>query len=175
MNELDEVLKEFLIESHENLDQLDRDLVALEKAPRDRERLASIFRTIHTIKGTCGFFDLTRLGKLTHAGENLLCRLRDGQLVLTPDIASALLALVDVVRTILRNLETTGQEGDGDYTELTARLTRLQACGDQPSPPLAGPTITEASDALTPTVAESAIRVDVGLLDRLMNLVGELV
>src|SRR5215470_14743888 len=93
--DLDPVVKEFLVESYENLDQLDRDLVALEKAPQDRERLASVFRTIHTIKGTCGFFGFAKLEAVTHAGENLLSRLRDGELLLDAEITSALLALVD--------------------------------------------------------------------------------
>jgi chemotaxis protein histidine kinase CheA len=91
MNELDVVVQEFLIESHENLDQLDQDLVALEKDPRNSDRLASIFRTIHTIKGTAGFLEFTQLGALTHASENLLSRLRDGQMLLSPETTSALI------------------------------------------------------------------------------------
>ena len=72
------------MESHENLDQLDTDLVALEQEPDSRERLSSIFRTIHTIKGTSGFLAFNRLEAVTHVGENLLSRLRDGELELTP-------------------------------------------------------------------------------------------
>ena len=62
MDEMDEIVQEFLVESHENLDQLDRDLVALEREPDSRELLASVFRTIHTIKGTSGFLAFRRLG-----------------------------------------------------------------------------------------------------------------
>ena len=101
---LDDVLKEFLIESQENLDQLDRDLLTLERDPANRDVLAVVFRTIHTIKGTCGFFDFHRLGAVTHAGENLLSKLRDGQLTLTRDITTALLALVDAVRGMLATI-----------------------------------------------------------------------
>ena len=72
MDGLDDIVEEFLVESHENLDQLDRDLVALEQEPNSRERLSSIFRTIHTIKGTSGFLAFNRLEKVTHVGENLL-------------------------------------------------------------------------------------------------------
>ena len=88
---MDEIVKEFLVESYDNLDQLDRDLVALEDAPDDRGRLSSIFRTIHTIKGTCGFLGLPRptgqaescrdhaLVHLCSGGERLLlCVLDDG-------------------------------------------------------------------------------------------------
>lgn len=67
---MDETVKEFLIESNENLNQLDRDLVELENSPDDRERLSAIFRTIHTIKGTCGFLAFGKLERVTHAGEN---------------------------------------------------------------------------------------------------------
>lgn len=82
MSELDPIVREFLVESYENLDQLDRDLVTLEKDPGNHDRLASIFRTIHTIKGTCGFFGFSKLESVTHVGENLLSRLRDGIQVL---------------------------------------------------------------------------------------------
>ena len=98
MDELDDIIKEFLVESYENLDQLDRDLVALEDAPDDRNRLSSVFRTIHTIKGTCGFFGFNVLEAVTHVGENLLSMLRDGTKILDPEITSVLLRLVDSVR-----------------------------------------------------------------------------
>lgn len=81
MDDLDHLIREFLVESHENLDQLDRDLVQLETDPHNRERLDRIFRTIHTIKGTCGFLNFDRLEAVTHAGESLLSHLRDGRLV----------------------------------------------------------------------------------------------
>src|ERR1700686_1820096 len=98
MNDVDLVIKEFLVESHENLDKLDGDLVGLEKDPTNRERLSSVFRTIHTIKGTCGFFGFAKLGAVTHVGENLLGLLRDGRLLLSPGGTSALLGLVGAVR-----------------------------------------------------------------------------
>src|SRR5205823_736356 len=75
MSDLDEVIKDFLVESYENLDRLDRDLITLEGDPTNREGLASIFRTIHTIKGTCGFFEFNQLASVTHSGENLLSQL----------------------------------------------------------------------------------------------------
>ena len=77
-----EIVKDFLVESYENLDRLDRDLVALEKDASSREILASVFRTIHTIKGTSGFLAFNKLEAVTHVGESLLARLRDGQLTL---------------------------------------------------------------------------------------------
>ena len=226
--EMDEsIVKEFLVESYENLDQLDRDLIALEESPNDEETLASVFRTIHTIKGTCGFLDFSKLESVAHVGENLLSMLRDGKLVLNPTITTALLSMVDAVREILGCIEDTSREGDTDYTGLVETLSRLQL-GPQQEPPAAEgdaePTkigeilvdagqvtetqVTDASlrqsagdprhlgeilveeGALEPKdvvdalkvqgktrthVADSSIRVDVALLDKLMNLVGELV
>lgn len=71
---MDEIIKDFLIESNENLDRLDQELVKLESSPSSKELLASTFRTIHTIKGGCGFLGFARLEKLTHTGETLLSR-----------------------------------------------------------------------------------------------------
>lgn len=233
MNDVDQIVREFLVESYENLDQLDRDLVILEQEPDNPQRLASIFRTIHTIKGTAGFFGFAKLESLTHVGENLLSKLRDGELPLTPDITTTLLTKIDAVRQILGHIEAGGQEGDGDYSELIAQLTRLQespgSAADPPPPDAAaaeqppeligellvrtahispkqvdsaltqqaggdprhlgeilvekgvvGP--SEVVDALKTqqtarqgSLSEGNIRVDVALLDKLMNQVGELV
>src|SRR5688500_753860 len=107
-----EIIAEFLVESHENLDQLDRDLVELEQQPDSRERLSSIFRTIHTIKGTSGFLAFNRLEQLTHVGETLLSRLRDGDAVMTPQVAEALLSMVDTVRALLDVIERTSRDLD---------------------------------------------------------------
>ena len=130
-----EIVKEFLIESYENLDRLDGDLVALEKDPGNRDTLASIFRTIHSIKGASGFLGFSQLEVVTHAGENLLVRLRDGLLGLTPDITTALLAMVDAVRQMLGNIEAGGSEGERNDRELISTLTRLLPAKAQPNPP----------------------------------------
>jgi two-component system chemotaxis sensor kinase CheA len=140
---MDNIIQEFLVESYGNLDELDRDLVALEQNPQDRERLASVFRTIHTIKGTCGFFGYSKLESVTHVGENLLSKLRDGVLPLDADIASALLVMVDAVREMLGCIEAARQEGERDYTALIETLTRLNTS----SPP------APADSAAVPVVA----------------------
>jgi two-component system chemotaxis sensor kinase CheA len=180
MDDQDDIVREFLIESYENLDQLDRDLVSLEKHPQDRERLASVFRTIHTIKGTCGFLPFPKLEAVAHAGESLLSRLRDGQLLLNAEITSGLLALVDAVRRILKNIETHRQEGKGDYGAVIAHVTQLRDGPCDVPPPAAAASVVnepsaEAREGQTAGVADANIRVDVGLLDKLVNLVGELV
>jgi two-component system chemotaxis sensor kinase CheA len=256
MSESD-IVKDFLVESYENLDRLDRELVDLEKNPEDREALGSVFRTIHTIKGTCGFLGFNKLEAVAHVGENLLTRLRDRQLTLTPEITTALLTMVDAVRQMLSQIEKAGQEGERDDSVLIATLTRLQqspaaqvSATDTTAPKPAAPApaavapapvsttevadmlpnmplnigdileqragvtaaavqlavmqqkegdprrlgeilvehgavrpadivdalrIQQAARAAAAPASDSTIRVDVGLLDKVMNLVGELV
>ena len=131
-----DIVKDFLQESYENLDRLDRELVGLEKNPRDAEALASVFRTIHTIKGTCGFLGFDKLEKVAHVGENLLTRLRDGQLVLNPEITTGLLSMVDAVREMLKEIESTGKDGENAYPELLQTLARLQEAAANQSAPV---------------------------------------
>jgi len=139
-----DIIRDFLAESSENLDRLDRELVGLEKNPQDKEALAGIFRTIHTIKGTCGFLGFNKLEGVAHVGENLLSRLRDGLITLSPEITTALLAMVDAVRQMLKEIESTGQDGESDYPELRDTLTRLQNSGPPPNPSALAPEATEA-------------------------------
>ena len=124
-----EIVAEFLVESHENLDQLDRDLVELERTPGSRELLSSIFRTIHTIKGTSGFLAFNRLEALTHVGENLLSRLRDGKMVMTTHTAGALLTMVDTVRALLEAIEHGSGDADPavDVESVVTMLERVLA------------------------------------------------
>ena len=125
--ENEEFIREFLEESEENLDQLDQDFVSLEQHPGDLERLDSIYRAIHTIKGTSGFFGFSKLGAVAHAAENLLSRLRDGEITLTERLTSALLDSVDAIRDILSNISKDGGEGEGNYRALNQQLDDLCA------------------------------------------------
>jgi two-component system chemotaxis sensor kinase CheA len=153
-----DIVKDFLVESYENLDRLDRDLVGLEKNPEDTEALAGVFRTIHTIKGTCGFLAFNKLEAVAHVGENLLTRLRDRQLILTPEITTALLSMVDAVRQMLSQIETTGQEGDRDDSLLITSLTRLQqgqAAGAPKMPEATAHAPTAVADVLESTAEEA--------------------
>jgi two-component system, chemotaxis family, sensor kinase CheA len=137
MGSNDDMIKEFLVESYENLDRLDQQFLVLEKDPTNCDTLGSIFRTIHTIKGTCGFFGLLRLQSLTHVGENLLSKLRDGKLILTKEMANALLAMVDAVRGMLGKVEETGSDGSDDHGPLIAQLTAL--LDEQPTAQVSAP------------------------------------
>ena len=161
MEVMDEIVAEFLVESHENLDQLDQDLVALERDPGSRELLSSIFRTVHTIKGTCGFLAFGTLESVTHVGESLLSRLRDGEMTLSAPVTTVLLEMVDAVRALLRSIEETGNEGEDDYHELVARLQAVLdgAPADAPDQladaPGSGP--AEVTDGDVPDAPEQAV------------------
>ena len=127
MGEMDEIVREFLVESYENLDQLEQDFVSLESDPGSKNLLSSIFRTIHTIKGTAGFLAFNRLEKLAHRGENLLSELRDGVRDMDQDTADVLLAMVDQIRAIMGSIEETGQEGEVDIETTIAKIEAIQA------------------------------------------------
>ncbi len=221
MADIDNVMKEFLVESHEGLDMLDRELVQIEANPKDRASLDLIFRTVHTIKGTCGFFGLPRLERLTHAGENVLSAIRDGLMPWSGEVTSAMLALVDAIRGMLASVESTGTDGEDDCLDLIERFEAFLAAGegepDAATRPITLGLAPSAMHEVPPALPEAAtadpvepeeipstaelpgevprelatagsgvsssregvaggnIRVNVSLLDRLMNLVGELV
>ena len=156
------IVKEFLIESYENLDRLDQDLVVLEKDPANRDTLSSIFRTIHTIKGTSGFLAFNQLEAVTHAGENLLSRLRDGLLPFSAEITTGLLAMVDAVREMLKSIEASGKEGARNDQELISKLARLLEPLVVNSAPEVTPSKTEAgaipSEQSVPNLGEILVK-----------------
>ncbi len=229
MDETQEIIEEFLIESSENLTQLDQDFIELEQRPEDNALLSSVFRTIHTIKGTGGVLGFGILEAITHRAENILSQLREGERRLTPELTTLLLETVDIVKKILGEIEASGSEGSEHYLDLVGRLQA--ACDDKSSGEEAAvepESANETGDAETvdpggaesgeqdasgaeyehsypasqhdealpaareqegiaaqepgaapaparTSVADSNIRVSVDLLDKLMNLVGELV
>ena len=111
---MDDLLSEFLTETSENLSVLDVELVKLEQNPNDAELLGNIFRLVHTVKGTCGFLGLPRLESVAHAGENILGKLREGEMVASPEAISAVLECLDRIRNIMGDLEASGSEPEGD-------------------------------------------------------------
>lgn len=125
MQDHNEYVKEFLVESREGLDRLDQALVALEDTPNDLQLLDGIFRALHTIKGNSGFLGFSLFGELTHAGETLLGRLRSGEQSLDTEITDTLLQLVDAGREILKHIETSGSEGPDNQKRLRHELHRL--------------------------------------------------
>ncbi len=122
---MDEFIPDFLIEGSELLDQLDRDFVEFEKNPGSKELVARIFRAIHTLKGTSGAIGLKKLEAVNHVGESILSRMRDGKLSVNAEITSALLRMIDADRQLFASLESTGQEGDLDFSEVIQSLTEI--------------------------------------------------
>jgi two-component system chemotaxis sensor kinase CheA len=198
MSEVQEATKEFLVESHENLDQLDVDLVGLERSAAPGEALGRIFRTLHTIKGSCSFLGFPHLEAVAHAGENLLGKLRDGKLALSPVLTEALLQMVDAIRRMLANIENLGTDGDADEKDLIGLLNRLasdrtpaatMAAGPgriDPVPGASSPDFEIAEEVVAAVssavvsmdgsaVYDASVRINVDLLDRLMTIAGEIV
>ena len=226
MDNNDDILAEFIIEAREILDQLDLDFVQLEETPDDKKLVGNIFRAMHTLKGSSGFFAFKRLEKVSHAGESLLGKIRDGHLALDTQKTSTLLMALDALREIISGIEVANTEPAGDDALLIADLLSLANGGEvssnnnrgaiptpQPSPPPLETTQTtedlvldaiesediEATDealmgdSLVATDTEMAVdaaaptgnarttevaapvKVNLELLDKLMNLVSEMV
>ncbi len=135
-DEMAEVINEFLVESNEGLDRFDRDLIALEKDRTSRDLLDSIFRAVHTIKGTGGVLGFEKLVSVSHLGESVLSRMRDGVLLLSPQIATALLAMADSLRHMLENISSAGNEGDEDCSGVRRQLQDI--LGDPAPAPATG-------------------------------------
>ncbi len=238
----DEILKDFLAEAKENLEQLDQDFVELEQDPENGELIKSIFRTVHTIKGTAGFFGFTTLEGIAHFSEDILSKVRDGLVRVDEDITTILLQSVDYIKAILASLEQSGKEPDDiEYLDFIVELRNFaekltkgkgeeggqkeqEDSGEaattedekvepalaedekvteaatpekeeeksskaetveEPEPPKAKATQEKPQTASKPKprkpaapaahLTETHVRVDVHLLDKLMNLAGELV
>jgi two-component system chemotaxis sensor kinase CheA len=191
---MDDLLADFLTETHEGLSAVDEALLRLERAPDDAPTLAEVFRQVHTIKGTCGFLGLSRLEKVAHAGETILGLYRDGSLKVTPEGITLIFTAVDAIRKIVVGLEQNGQEPEGDDSAVIAALDAA-ARGESVALPKAPEVKTEAAVEAAPiaaaaprtpeplaevvqtesTAAQQTIRVSVEVLEDLMTLVSELV
>lgn len=131
---MEELIVEFLTETNESIGELDTALVQLEQNPDNKDLLSKIFRVMHTIKGTSGFLNLPRLGKVAHKSEDLLGLFRDGKLQANSSYISLILESLDCIKVILTSLEATGKEAEGDDSDLIRRLE--EACnGDTTSVP----------------------------------------
>jgi len=218
MDNNDQILTEFLIEAQEIFDQLDLDFVQLEQTPDDKKLVGNIFRAMHTLKGSSGFFAFHRLEKVAHAGESLLSKIRDGALILNADMTDALLETSDRLREIVAGIEKSRIESVGDDSNLIANLKSLTEGGPSlhsksdandsstNTPPLqafiqeAAPqekvkpqevevftpelpaleldsntTDVSTSDNVKSGEIVAPVKVSVELLDKLMNLVSEMV
>ena len=123
--EVAEEVRIFLLESFEGLDQLEQDLVTLEKQPGDKSLVNGIFRVVHTIKGNSGFLGFSKLEKLCHRGESLLDAVRSERIRLNNQVSEALFQLLDVTRTALTEIEELGREGEVDSTKVVSSLESI--------------------------------------------------
>ncbi|MEQ9608285.1 MAG: chemotaxis protein CheA, partial [Kiloniellaceae bacterium] len=153
---MDDLLSEFLTETNESLAELDVELVQLEQNPNDKELLGNIFRLMHTIKGTCGFLGLPRLESVAHAGENVLGKVRDGELVVTPVAVTLILECLDSIRALLEQLEATEAEPEGEDTDLIARLNAFADGNGVAAPAAAADAPVEESAAEAPAEEDAS-------------------
>src|SRR5260370_14845135 len=119
---MDDLLSEFLTEANESISVLDVELVKLEQNPNDPALLGNIFRLVHTIKGTCGFLGLPRLESVAHAAENVLGKVRDGELIVSPMAVTLILGSLDCIKMIMGQLDANESEPPGDDSHLIALL-----------------------------------------------------
>ena len=190
---MDEIVDEFLAECNEILNTSDEILVQAESTGLSDDGVSSLFRGIHTIKGTAAFLDFGRISSVAHEAEHLLSKVRDNNIAINKARIDLLLESLDALRSMLAEVESTGRDGEAEYTDLTGRLAAASELGygDLVEDEVA--TLETAGRVFDGTTSETdvsennrtpekkaeseqaSIRVDTGVLDRLIDLVGELV
>ncbi len=160
---MDDLLQEFIAETRETLDALSGEVVAWEAAPGDRARLDAIFRFVHTVKGSCGFLDLPRLARLSHAAEDVLSTVRAGDRIPDTDLVNAVLAIVDRIGELVEAIDAGNPLDDSGEDQLIAALVE----NAKPATPAATlPGIRHAA---------RSVRLNVGLLDHMMSGMSDMV
>ena len=156
MDEMQEILEDFLIEAFEMIEQLDQDLVELENNPDDLDLLNRIFRVAHTIKGSGSFLNFSVLTHLTHHMEDVLNKARHGELTITPDIMDVVLESIDYMKKLLNAIRDTGTDAntglEGDIANTVQRLDAISK-GETPSAPSEETSAPQAHVAETPAPA----------------------
>ena len=160
---MDDLLQEFIAETRETLDALAGEIVAWEADPADRARLDAIFRFVHTVKGSCGFLDLPRLARLSHAAEDVLSAARDGKRAPDTALVNAVLAIVDRIGEIVEAIDAGAGLDDSAEDALIAALAE----DARPA--------THAAPTAAPRINARSVRLNVDLLDRMMSGMSEMV
>jgi two-component system chemotaxis sensor kinase CheA len=172
---MDELLKDFLIETNESLDVVDVELVRFEQEPNNAEILGNVFRLVHTIKGTCGFLGLPRLEALAHAAETLMSKFRDGMPV-TGDAVTLVLFTIDRIKEILGELEAHQREPEGADSDLIQQLEdmvrKAGATSSAPEPGAPAP-VEHTVGTLVPQTLERPLRPGEVSLDELERVFRE--
>jgi two-component system chemotaxis sensor kinase CheA len=170
---MDDLLDDFIAETRETLETLAGQLVQWEQNPQDRSLIDSVFRFVHTVKGSCGFLDLPRLLRLSHAAEDILSGAREGQVTASAGLVTAVLAVVDRISALTDALETGQAVYDDDGDLIDAMLAYLPkekiASGDALAPELAD------LDDTSGRAKSRTVRVSLTLLDKLMSGVSDMV
>ncbi|NYT39522.1 chemotaxis protein CheA [Sphingomonas sp. R-74633] len=160
---MDDLLQEFIAETRETLEALSGEIVAWEAHPEDRARLDAIFRFVHTVKGSCGFLDLPRLGRLSHAAEDVLAQVREGDRAPDRALVNAVLAVVDRIGELVEAIESgTGLSDSGDELLIAA----LAEGAEQ---------IAQAGGPVGLRAPARSVRLNVDLLDRMMSGMSDMV
>ena len=157
MDEFQEILQDFLIESFELVEKLDEDLVELESNPEDLELLNGIFRVAHTVKGASSFLNFDVLTHLTHHMEDVLNKARHGELIITPDVMDVILESIDLMKALLNTIRDTSSDAGIDVSACVSRLDKVSGgTGEVKSPVVeeVAPVAEESSAEETPVVAE---------------------
>ena len=135
MDDMQEIMEDFLVEAFEMVEQLDQDLVELESNPEDLELLNRIFRVAHTVKGSSSFLNLDILTSLTHNMEDVLNKARRGELKITPDVMDVVLASIDLMKSLLNAIRDNGTDSNSgiDITDIVKRLQAISTGGVAPA------------------------------------------
>ncbi|WP_375396133.1 chemotaxis protein CheA [uncultured Sphingomonas sp.] len=161
---MDDLLQEFIAETRETLEALSGEIVAWEADPADRARLDAIFRFVHTVKGSCGFLDLPRLARLSHAAEDVLAAVRSGERVPDPRLVNAVLAIVDRIGELVEAIEAGASLDDSGEELLIAALDT----GSDATVAASGVPVAQRAPA-------RSVRLSTDLLDRMMSGMSDMV
>ena len=190
---MDDLVREFIDETMESLGELDMDLVKLEQNPDNEELLGKVFRLMHTIKGTCGFIGLSRLERTAHAGENLLDHFRTTSEEVNETSFTLLFMCIDRVRYLASEVHKTGKEPAGDDNDIIDAIKADLAATGQGGPAHVSPAASDVTEkkmaeegpvetaevktepAATPEKTPEYLRVQMSVLEELINMVSELV
>lgn len=172
---MDELLSEFVAETKESLEALASVVVALEADPSDRKLLDELFRFFHTVKGSCGFLNLPRFERLSHAAEDVLSDVRAGTMTPDPATISAVLAVMDRIADLCAAVETGEALPDGNDEQLIQALRTSHADAQVPATEAAPAAAPQTEGSARATTAARTIRLPLALIDQLMNGVSDMV
>lgn len=174
---MDELLEDFISETHETLEALSGQLIEWEKNPQDKALVDSVFRFVHTVKGSCGFLDLPRLLKLSHAAEDILSDARDGRIMPTAQLVSAVLAIIDKISDITNAMESGASVVDNDEQLISSLLSHISSPKKdaQKAAPVKQEIVAQLPANSEKPQKNRSVRLSLNLLDTLMNGVSDMV